>query len=122
MRRGMHVKREAARLFVCVQTLLSALCMCVCARALSSVVAPHAPRTSLRAVFTFASGGLKAYSIELKRACFVVTAASPKASRACGSVSPMVPIGGCEKTTVAMDASYSSIMSSASIGRRKIRP
>ena len=42
--------------------------------------------------------------IELKRVCRTLTFAAPNSAIACGSVSPMVPIGGCEKTTVAMHA------------------
>ena len=42
-----------------------------------------------------------------KLACLTVIAASPNSARAAGSVSPMVPMGGWLKTTVAMLA-YSS--------------
>eukprot|EP00967_Tisochrysis_lutea_P029900 scaffold35022_cov33-Tisochrysis_lutea.AAC.4 len=42
----------------------------------------------------------------------MVTASSPYASRACGSVRPIVPMGGCEKTTVAI-LLYSNLASDA---------
>ena len=61
---------------------------------------PHS--TSLSAVLTFALSALKAYAIAPKRDCLTLIASSPYSSRAFGSVRPIVPMGGCEKTTVGM--------------------
>jgi hypothetical protein len=60
--------------------------------------------TSFSPVFTLCSGPLRPKSIEAKRAVLIRIAASPNSARAAGSVSPMVPMGGWLKTTVAMVA------------------
>mmetsp|Transcript_23966 Transcript_23966/g.48729 ORF Transcript_23966/g.48729 Transcript_23966/m.48729 type:complete len:219 (-) Transcript_23966:833-1489(-) len=58
--------------------------------------------TSFSAVLTLASAALSAYAMLENAACLTVIAASPNSARAAGSVSPMVPMGGWLKTTVAM--------------------
>ena len=76
--------------------------------------------TSFSAVFTFASAALRPYCIEAKRACLTVTLASPNSRLASGSVRPIVPMGGCEKTTVAI-VSYAMRARGSPAKRRSAR-
>mmetsp|Transcript_15793 Transcript_15793/g.63605 ORF Transcript_15793/g.63605 Transcript_15793/m.63605 type:complete len:250 (+) Transcript_15793:400-1149(+) len=61
-------------------------------------------RTSLSPVLTLWSASLKAKSMLPKADCLTATLAAPNFATASGSVRPTVPMGGCEKTTVAMSA------------------
>mmetsp|Transcript_4289 Transcript_4289/g.13525 ORF Transcript_4289/g.13525 Transcript_4289/m.13525 type:complete len:213 (+) Transcript_4289:235-873(+) len=77
-------------------------------------------QTSFIAIGFLASSSHSAKCIGLKTDLYALTFASPYASRACGSVSPIVPIVGCENTTVAMFA-YSNFASAAPPKMRSAR-